>query len=323
MSEWFTVPGVSPEEAKSLLKSSPPSISSAVASPVKISPSPAPAPGSPDPALAYGLSICESFALFDPTGWSSRMLQLFGNGDSEPFSGDWPISGILLNGRCYRRPTWAPRTFVKGSSSSPGGETWLTPRVSDGRRGAASPDRTRLDRPGNDADCLPTQVSRATWPTCNDASNNNPPSQRRRNTPPLNVVVCYPTPSATNYGSNRAGSNAHPRPGEAERLSLESMARRNQWPTATAGDARGSGSRNLPGSKAHAGVPLTDAVTTGDSTTPRRWATPAATDYKGGARRGQLGEQAPGALNPAWVELLMGFPPGHTGAPTRKRGSKG
>jgi hypothetical protein len=100
------------------------------------------------------------------------------------------------------------------------------------------------------------------------------------------------------------------------------MARRNVWPTATAGDAKSSGSRNLLGSKAHAGVSLTDAVRTGDSTTSRRWATPAATDYKGGARRGQLGEQAPGALNPDWVELLMGFPPGHTEAPIRKPGSE-
>jgi hypothetical protein len=41
-------------------------------------------------------------------------------------------------------------------------------------------------------------------------------------------------------------------------------------PTPTAGDAKSSGSRNLEGSKAHAGVSLTDYVKTGNSTTPRR-----------------------------------------------------
>src|SRR5262245_39310177 len=43
-------------------------------------------------------------------------------------------------------------------------------------------------------------------------------------------------------------------------------------PTPTAMDANSSGSRNLPGSKAHPGVSLTDAVRTGDSTTSRRTA---------------------------------------------------
>lgn len=48
------------------------------------------------------------------------------------------------------------------------------------------------------------------------------------------------------------------------------------WPTATAGDANGSGSRNTPTSRAHAGVSLTDAVR-GDGGTGRAWPTPSAT----------------------------------------------
>ena len=55
-------------------------------------------------------------------------------------------------------------------------------------------------------------------------------------------------------------------------------------PTPTAGDASSSGSRNLEGSKAHAGVSLTDAIRYGNSTTPRL-PTPTARDAKGpGAR---------------------------------------
>lgn len=100
---------------------------------------------------------------------------------------------------------------------------------------------------------------------------------------------------------------------------------RGIWPTPTAGDAKGSGSRNLPGSNAHPGVSLTDAVTAGNSTTPRRWRSPTAADALGGPmnpadRQGHtlnLKEQVwvgggGGSLNPTWVEWLMGFPLGWT-----------
>jgi hypothetical protein len=53
------------------------------------------------------------------------------------------------------------------------------------------------------------------------------------------------------------------------------------WPTATEGDSKSSGSRNLPGSKAHKGTSLTDAV---------------------GRKK----------LNPKFVEWLMGLPIGWT-----------
>ena len=260
MSVWFTAPGMSLEEAQQSRNRSHRLTSSAAGSPARISAQPERAQGSPGSAAAYGLSICESFAIFGRDGWSSRTLALFGGGVSEPFSGDWPVSGMMLNGRCYRRPMWEPHTFGSDSSSSP----------------------------------------------------------------------IFPTPSAVSYGSNQAGSVAHPRPGEKVRLSLDSMARRNMWPTATAGDAKSSGSRNLEGSKAHAGVSLTDAVRFGNSNAPRTWATPTTQDGENNGAPSQhernslpLNAQAGGALNPEWVELLMGFPAGHTEAPTRKPGSKG
>lgn len=52
-----------------------------------------------------------------------------------------------------------------------------------------------------------------------------------------------------------------------------------------------------------------------------QWPTPSATDHKGsfrpGQRRGQLPDavQDRGALNPAWVEMLMGFPVGWLDTP--------
>ncbi len=124
------------------------------------------------------------------------------------------------------------------------------------------------------------------------------------------------------------------------------------WPTPTASDANAAGSRSLEGSKAHAGTSLTDAVRPDRATAERPWATPrasddergaapsgsrdgaeglaeqaqvrnwatatataTATDYKSaseGQRRGQLGDQIGGRLNPDWVEILQGFPAGWT-----------
>lgn len=94
----------------------------------------------------------------------------------------------------------------------------------------------------------------------------------------------------------------------------------SSWPTATAGDAKSSGSRNLADSKAHDGVSLTDAVKFGNSNTPRQgnWPTPQANDDKSGkgfdpTGRGhtpQLRYIVDGVLNGRWVEPLMGFPIG-------------
>ena len=68
------------------------------------------------------------------------------------------------------------------------------------------------------------------------------------------------------------------------------------WPTPTAGDAKASGSRNLEGSKAHAGVSLTDAVLHGGSTTPRQaslWATPTGHDADSPGGMSTRGDKGP------------------------------
>jgi len=65
------------------------------------------------------------------------------------------------------------------------------------------------------------------------------------------------------------------------------------WPTPTAGDSKGSGSRNTATSKAHPGISLTDAVL-------------------GDGGRGRIDAGNSGRLNPEWVEWLMGFPIGWT-----------
>lgn len=144
-----------------------------------------------------------------------------------------------------------------------------------------------------------------------------------------------PTPTATTYGTTNNGKRPDGTTFKtAGKPSLQTMAHRGMlqtpnrtelyeagklWPTPTAGDAKASGSRNLPGSKAHTGVSLTDFVRFGNSTTPRMWPTPAARDFRfpnlqsyeerGGGKRGeQLPNVIGGPLNPQWVEWLMGYP---------------
>ena len=102
---------------------------------------------------------------------------------------------------------------------------------------------------------------------------------------------------STNHSASYPRASDSERGGRGELLHMAKGAetpRGSLWPTPTAGDAKSSGSRNLPGSKAHAGMSLTDAVQTGNCTTPRT--------------RGAAG----GQLNPTWVEWLMWFPLGWT-----------
>ncbi len=99
----------------------------------------------------------------------------------------------------------------------------------------------------------------------------------------MSRALIWPTPTATDYGTQRGT-------GQAPRPSLSTLAR--LWPTATATDAGGSRRLGYPGQGTN--TTLTDATLghRGEATGP------------GGT---------PGlVLNPAFVELLMGFPAGWT-----------
>jgi hypothetical protein len=110
------------------------------------------------------------------------------------------------------------------------------------------------------------------------------------------------------------------------------MARKNLWPTPTAGDAKSSGSRNTESSAAHFGLSLTDAIRLDGgkgrrirgeqklSARVKMMPTPSANDWKGSSKPGQRRRQLTdpemgvipqgggGALNPTFCEWLMGFP---------------
>lgn len=169
-----------------------------------------------------------------------------------------------------------------------------------------------------------------TWPrsgmTCDGIAYPLPASA------PLTSVIggsVLPTPTASSYGSNQSAS-----PGASVRPGLETMARRNLWPTPRVAADRTSraaatrrDSRSAPS--------LAQAVELAAGMLPRElfdldeapeswrrlWPTPIARDsrtFKGGRRspNAQGSEplivQAGGDLNPTWVEWLMGFPLGWT-----------
>lgn len=96
--------------------------------------------------------------------------------------------------------------------------------------------------------------------------------------------LLLPTPTASSYGSCRGGGSG--RVGKW-RQSLQSMARHGLWPTPAASDYKGSVTGETLEKRRHMvrGVRLPEQV----------------------ARRGETGP-----LNPEFVELLMGFPIGHT-----------
>ncbi|MFI5296568.1 MAG: hypothetical protein ACHREM_00605 [Polyangiales bacterium] len=208
---------------------------------------------------------------------------------------------------------------------------WPTPNATD-YKGASTRSEGK-ERSASDDD-LPTRLTRMakSWPTPT-ASDSERTGGRGANAEGgqglQEATTLWPTPVA--MYSTRGAVNTPPKPGQTVSLSHATAAR--LWPTATAGDAKASGSRNTSDSKAHPGVILIDAVR-GDGGSGRLWVTPRADGFDAGGHRGSTdslhsqvkvteadeGEaRTTEALNPAWVEILMNFPPGWTDVPTPRR----
>lgn len=281
---------------------------------------------SPASSLATAMSggsgrrCIESFARWSPDGYWSRTswgyYQLTLDGSWAQLSESWPRSGIVYGTTAFRLPPLVPRISGTESGSS---ASIPTPTSTDHKgRGAGSFER----HAGVD-----NYVKRFPTPLSSDAVGGPRQQDGRRGanlkdmTGP-NPTIFLPTPSASIYGSSQNGINGvggeFERP-SAGRPSLETMARKALWPTPTAGDAKSSGSRNLPGSKAHAGVSLTDAVKFGNSTTSRRFPTPTTQDASNNGGESQyernslsLNAEIGGPLAPEFVEWLMGYPIGWT-----------
>lgn len=111
----------------------------------------------------------------------------------------------------------------------------------------------------------------------------------------------FPTPAASSYGSNRGGAAGRVGP---VRHSLESMARHGLWPTPRASNSSGEHTtyRRTPSQRAGKhGLYLQSEVVEAELEAGR-------IDEEGIERL----RRSHGALNPEWVEWLMGFPIGWT-----------
>lgn len=121
--------------------------------------------------------------------------------------------------------------------------------------------------------------------------------------PHTNVIGCgsLPIPTSSQYGTNKSLSH-----GAKVRPSLETMAKKNLWPTPTV-----HGNNNRKGVSKKSGDGLATSV--------RKYSTPTCNDAKNNGSASQqkhntppLNVQIGGPLNPDWVEWLMGWPIGWT-----------
>ena len=291
--------------AKSAHATSRRSTSSAAASPAKTSAPPARAPESTAPARVFGPSSPGSFASFDPatSSWRTCPRSSPGKGSggterqSEEFSETWPKWGMTRNGRaCPLESSGHP--ICEGESGS-----WPTPH--------GMPKRGQRRRPGPSGNELGRAVLRAErerfpTPTATDArkgysSAPGPENARGRQT--LSGAVqarLWPTPKATPSGPDYARA-ARARSGGDDLVTA--VAREELWPTPNAADGKG-------------GRISSDAVILSGR---RPSGAKAQRTLREAIRKKDLATDSPppraGALNPTWVEWLMGFPIGWTVLP--------
>jgi hypothetical protein len=180
-------------------------------------------------------------------------------------------------------------------------ETLLpTPNASDGKGSSGSQRRPRdgQARPLSDVD-LPEAI--ALLPTPQAADNRRGadvemggtrPSGAKRSNGLVTAAALLPTPRTTDRPSMKPSpSSTTGKHGRDLAPTIGSL-----LPTPAAGDSKASGSRNLPGSNAHPGVSLTDAVVTGNSSTPRRSSGDRTSPRSAAGKRSSDG-QLPGQLS--------------------------
>jgi hypothetical protein len=287
------------------------------------------------PARVFGPSSHELLASLAPDmrSWRTSLRSLLE--DSTAFSETWPRSGMTRSGIAYRLQPLAPLTRGTGSGSSP----TRTKTAEDLLQISLFETDGRSEQPSADS-----EPPRIPTPTRGDSKSARNSTARRNKIPPTGIhagdtlidfVTKYPTPRASDAGKGGRGDllavvrtgkgsrrkewptpHGMPKPGQHRRPGPSgnelgravNEAEREMFPTPMAADGdRGSetygrGNPTLLGAA-------------------RNWPTPTKGDGLGGpgssGREGgeNLRTAAGGALNPTWVEWLMGFPLGWTALP--------
>ena len=249
-------------------------------------------PGSMETPADSFLSTCESFAKFSPDGSllrTSRQFSLFQQ--EEPYSENLPRSGSMRNGELYERPMLAPRIDGIGRSS------WPTPRSEDSEscgnhpgavdsltgatRQWATPNAHDGRRPGVDEHStqggnLSRDAAIWTTPQAHDAAGGNPEGVGR-------------------FGTKHGGANL------ADDVTLwKTPDVPNGGHTMSAADVAANGATDkgkrqvgLENQVCHSFPPAQPTPTHGSESSPS-------------------GPTSRRRLNPAFVDWLMGLPPGWT-----------
>ncbi len=286
-----------------------------------------------------------SFASYDRGTSSWKTFQVCLDGEWETWSGTWPASGMTRSGIACPLPPSVPHTYETGSSSLPTPSAVSYGTNQGGGAGRTGPERPSLETMARH-DLWPTpkasaehygrprendrgdlQAAVRMWPTPVAQDTHRSPeaylAMRERigrdSVSSLAVAAqMWPTPTASDGSGGRVSSDpGGTRPsGKKKYITLGTAV--NHWPTPQARDYRtGQPSRvGRPGRQTN----LNDLAA--------MWPTPTAacvdmdTMERQRYSREQLAQmrddgepyvtQTTGMLNPAWVEALMGYPPGWT-----------
>lgn len=258
-----------------------------------------------EPARVFGPSSPGSFASFDPdtSSWRTCPPSSPGRGKggtarrSAEFSETWPKLGMTRSGRAYPLESSGHRTCESASGS------WPTPH--------GMPKRGQRRRPGpsgNELGRAVLKAERESFPTPTEtdarkgyASAPGPSNRRGRQT--LSGAVqsrLWPTPKASPSGPDFARAN---RPGSGGDDLATAVAREQMWPTPNAADGKGGR------------ISSDEVILSGRGPSGAK----AQKTLREAVRRQDLDTGSPppraGALNPTWVEWLMGFPLGWTALP--------
>ena len=245
----------------------------------------------PTTSATSGRSSPDSFASLNPDGSWRKTCQGYSqatlDGSLERFSETWPRAGMTRSGTAYRLVPSAPLTDATASGS------WPTPNTLDAIQGRTPEHLARQRLNGH-------------W-------------GKNLNTGNLRDAVMWPTPCAADAKNVPYQKGDH---GVRYPMLLGAVAPERMWPTPDAN--MGTGGRTFaPGTVTETGkdlrtgrkrsVPLNAAVS---------WPTPTSITDSGGAAMCKWGgsgaraklramtspEELNGALNPTWVEWLMGYP---------------
>lgn len=284
-------------------------------------------------------STSESFAKFGPDGYllkTSRQFSLFQQ--EQPFSENLPNWGSMQTGELFQRQPWVPRIDATGLGYSHG-EDWRTPNTRDHHQGGP-----RLDHPQRQF-TLVDQVAQWKTPdvpnggrklTAAQIAANGMTDGKKRQVGLENQASVWATPNCRDDHNPSTPDSARTKRKLEQGWTIDLNEQAAWWTTPQAHDANG-GSPERVGrfGTTHGGRNLADDVTAWPTPKSRdcksaegpagmkrdspdlnviasHFSHPAPTTMPHGNESSPSGQTSRRRLNPAFVDWLMGLPPGWT-----------